>query len=278
MTKRLKRLIHRLRSAASHKVVVRKARELKEIDVRMISLVKVGANRKSLIYKGETFNEDFLIPLTKTDDEKGIVYGIVYAPDETDTQGDRASAEEIEKAAHRFLRGGNVYAVDVEHSFAPVDAYICESWIVKEGDPFFKEVGAWAVGIKVESEEIRKAIKSGEINALSMYGAAQVAKRSLGDELKAALKEFFAKEAKEKNQTKEVDLNEEQVKAVIKTAIDEAIASLDAKIAEAVKPIGEKLEAVVTKSAALEAELSKSKQDKNPPNNDGGDNDGEGIL
>ena len=37
------------------------------------------------------------------DEEKRLVYGIVYEPDAVDSQGDFAKADEIEKACHQFM-------------------------------------------------------------------------------------------------------------------------------------------------------------------------------
>lgn len=235
-------------------------RVLKEMDIRMISLVRSGANRKQIVYKNETLDERFFVAFTKSGEE-GVVYGIVYAPDETDTQGDEANAAEIKKAAYGFMRSASLAkAVDVEHSLEPVDAYVCESWIVKSGDPLFSEEGAWAVGIRLEDEALRDAVKKGEIGGLSMYGSALAeTKKSLSDEILDGIRAFFKKEGitpettNQPTKEKEDDMNEEEVKALIKSAVEEATAPLAAKLDEAVK-----------KSEELETELSKSRQQHTP--------------
>ena len=148
---------------------------LRNIDVQYISLVKKGANKRTIIYKSaDDSPHSWEIPIRKFDEEKGIVYGIVYAPDDVDTQGEYTTAEEIEKAAYRFMRNLNLHNVDKQHSFSPEGAYVAESWIVRKGDPLFpnEKEGAWAVGIKLEDEELRDQVKKGELKALSMAGKA----------------------------------------------------------------------------------------------------------
>ena len=145
------------------------AREITNMQVKLISLVAAGANNKKIIYKDEKFDELLRVNFEKSDEEQGVVYGIVYAPDEVDSQGDYANSEEIKKAAYNFMKRADLsYCVDVNHNFDIANAYICESWIVKNKDEFFDEVGAWAVGIKIEDENLRNLIKSGQLSGLSM--------------------------------------------------------------------------------------------------------------
>lgn len=153
-------------------------RELKNLHVSWISLVDKGANRKSIIFKSDKFVSDKLlktIDIKKTDEEKHLVYGIVYAPDEVDAHGDFSKAATIENAAHEFMKERNTQNVDKQHSLEKQPAYIAESWIVRKGDELFpEEIGAWAVAIKVEDEELWLAVKSGEIGGISLYGEAEV--------------------------------------------------------------------------------------------------------
>lgn len=160
--------------------MLKKARVLRDIDVTFISLVDKGANQKTIIWKAEdqpsggskspAFRRTFKV--VKTDEEKHLVYGIVYAPDEWDSHEDTASAAEIEKAAHLFMKAARTQKVDKQHDLNPDEGYVAESWIVREGDILFKEVGAWAVAIKVENDETWEMVKSGEISGISLYGTA----------------------------------------------------------------------------------------------------------
>lgn len=59
--------------------------ELTNIDIHIISLVDKGANKKNIIWKsksGDAGNHTYTRNFTtqKTDEEKKIVYGIVYSP------------------------------------------------------------------------------------------------------------------------------------------------------------------------------------------------------
>lgn len=149
--------------------------ELKDLAVTHISLVKAGANGKQIIYKSAQTDpaHEKIIKISKTDAEQGIVYGIVYAPDEVDSQGDFATAKEIQKAAYAFMKSQNG-KVDHDHDFVVKDAYVAESWITKAGDPTFPDepIGSWAVAIQLEDEGLRKDAREGNIAGLSMAGHA----------------------------------------------------------------------------------------------------------
>lgn len=152
--------------------------ELKDIDISMISLVKAGANGKQVILK----TADDTVKITHTqhvaiqkfDEVQGIVYGIVYAPEQVDSQGDFAKADEIRNAAYKFMKNRYIPQIDKEHDGQVKPAFVAESWIVKSGDPLFptESPGAWAVGIKLEDPDLISAVQKGEIAGLSMAGTA----------------------------------------------------------------------------------------------------------
>lgn len=153
-------------------------KNLKNIDVYFISIVDKGANNKTIIYKSaspgvdQNLNKEFSIK--KFDDEKGIVYGIVYSPGEVDSQGDVATADEIEKAAYNFLKNLRNRNIDKQHNQVADEGYVGESWITKENDSLFPDdpVGSWAVGIKITNEKTKEGIRKGELSGLSMAGYA----------------------------------------------------------------------------------------------------------
>lgn len=164
-------------------------RILKNIDVAFISLVNKGANGKEIIFKrntpptplpatqgrhteGSSIKKAFTI--IKTDDEKRLVYGTVYEPDTVDSQGDTASAEVIEKAAHNFLFLLKNKNVDTQHDFVADDGAVVESFILRAADPMFPDtkIGSWVVAIKVANDETWALVKSGEIAGLSLAGLA----------------------------------------------------------------------------------------------------------
>lgn len=150
--------------------------KLSNIAITHISLVKAGANKKSIIYKSADGVPPYArdIKIKKSDDEQGIIYGIVYAPNEVDTDGDYTDVDEILKASYAFMKSRFTNNVDKDHSFEVEKAFVAESWIVKENDSIFPDepVGSWAVGIKLEDEELKKGVKDGDIAGISMAGTA----------------------------------------------------------------------------------------------------------
>jgi hypothetical protein len=153
-------------------------RKLKNISISFISLVNKGANMKSIIYKSDNKTDDSyfkLFQIQKLDEDQKIIYGIVYSPDEVDSQGDFASAEDIQKMAYRFMKEAKTNNVDKQHNFIPGEGFIAESWILQENDPVFPDIakGSWAVAIKIEKDETWQKIKEGEITGLSMAGDAE---------------------------------------------------------------------------------------------------------
>lgn len=119
--------------------------------------------------------------IIKRDEEKRLVYGIVYEPEAKDTDGEEASAEEIEKACHAFMIDYATYkgshldmmheealslkdAVIVECFIQPVDMTLGQQLIYK---------GSWMLVTKIYNDEIWQGIKDGIINGYSMGGTAQ---------------------------------------------------------------------------------------------------------
>lgn len=158
-------------------------RRLLKIHVDFISLVGKGANKKVILWKSgqkleapssgkHLFSLNKRFEIAKVDEDQRLVTGIVYAPDEIDTEGDFASAEVIKEAAYSFMQATQTDQVDKGHDEQADEGFVAESWIVKEGDPTFKEVGAWAVVIKVTDDKTWKQIKRGDITGLSMGGQA----------------------------------------------------------------------------------------------------------
>lgn len=113
-----------------------------------------------------------LVKVTKADQEKRIVYGIVYEPEEVDTDGDFAKAAEIEEAAHNYLMNSRI--VGAQHGAVAkaevVESYIAPSDIEFAGQPVKK--GSWVVAVKVHDEDMWAKVKKGEYTGFSMGGYA----------------------------------------------------------------------------------------------------------
>jgi len=107
--------------------------------------------------------------ISKVDQARQIVYAEVYIPMVPDSHGDFMQADEIEKAAHDFLKSGKINAVDTEHDLQKNGSAVIESFIAREGDPDFIK-GAWVVGIHITDDVIWDQVIKQELNGFSMYG------------------------------------------------------------------------------------------------------------
>ncbi len=146
---------------------------LKNLDVQWISLVRNPANELPLLLKDANAKPFCVV---KTDDERRMVYGIVYAPDRVDSQGDFTDRFEIERAAHAFMKANRSAQVDANHEFEALPgAYVAESWITRGDDGIFAEHApfAWAVGLKIDDEALWTAVKAGDYAGLSLAGNAE---------------------------------------------------------------------------------------------------------
>jgi hypothetical protein len=175
---------------------------LSDANIMAISLVKHGANRKRYYLRkstGEVVEHDAGAAAIVGDEELrelGLGSRIVKADDWStvycvvaepgwiegqgvgDVTGDNdddvwASADEIRKAAHQFMRNGALinhmhknlepFGEVVENFVAPADIYV-DGEVIKSG--------AWCIGI-CPSEEGRVLIENGELGGVSIQGDAR---------------------------------------------------------------------------------------------------------
>lgn len=150
-------------------------RKLRNVIVDFISLVKRGANNKTIIYKEKQEQSICQVSIQKLDEDKHLVYGIVYSPEEVDSQGDFAQESVIQEMAYNFMKNCRLNNVDLQHNYNPEYGFIAESWIVRKDDSLFpnEKEGSWAVVIKVEDMKLWEEIKAGNITGLSMAGEAE---------------------------------------------------------------------------------------------------------
>lgn len=267
---------------------------LKDISITHISLVKAGANKKEIIYKSSSNDplHSITIDIEKSDEEKGIIYGIVYAPNSVDTDDEYTTADEIVKAAYGFMKAQNTTNVDKNHSFDNQKAFVAESWIVKENDAIFPDepVGSWAVAIKLEDEELKKSVKDGDIAGISMAGMAtkvddetvtkaDVKNISLNDLIDAMKKAFgyvgfnlnagYDKQI-DKSKKEENDVTKEELEAVIKTAME--------PVSKTIKDLESKVEELQKSDEETKEALKKSKQEYTPAPAGDEENPTGGIL
>lgn len=234
-------------------------------NVEWISLVGYPANQKKIILKStnakpeDQTEKQWNFPLTKVDVEKRIVYGLVAVPNEIDTDGDMYTPAAVEKAMENFMACGYTQFIDREHDYNKRDCFVRESWIVKENDPMFAEVGAWAVGIKVMSDDLWDVVKSGGVNGLSLAGWAyesldpesaaefnvtkagktisektkntlEAAKNALVDALEM-IRNLMPEKNQKNNEVEDVlNMKKEELEALIKSTVTEAVKPIQEEI------------------------------------------------
>jgi len=118
-----------------------------------------------------------LVEIIKADDEKHLMYAVVYAPNKIDSQGDMATSDEIEKMAHDWLINSRAY--DFQHQMTlPADAVqVVQSYIAvadfqhptADGSKLITK-GSWIVVSYVPHGELWSQIKKGLIRAYSIRG------------------------------------------------------------------------------------------------------------
>jgi len=120
------------------------------------------------VEEGSAIRKSHGIKFAAIDDDRHLVYGIVMEPDEVDTQGDITSADEIEKAAHRFMERSRVMGkghVDVAKAM-PVESYIAPTSFDLGGQNI--KAGSWVMASKVLDDELWEAIKGGDFTGFSI--------------------------------------------------------------------------------------------------------------
>jgi hypothetical protein len=111
--------------------------------------------------------------ILKSDEDKRLVTGVVLEPMYMDLEADIMTNEEVEGAAHRFLKDHRVIgfrhktkavATVVESYIAPID-FELNGQLVKKG--------SWIITVFVQDDELWKDIKSGFIQGFSVGGFGQ---------------------------------------------------------------------------------------------------------
>ena len=102
-----------------------------------------------------------------------LVYGEVYVPMHLDTDNEFMTAEEIQKAAHRFMLQSQTRNIDEEHQGEGRGDTIVETFIAKAGDPDGYVEGSWVAGGYIRDDERWEKVLKGEINGWSMAGKTQ---------------------------------------------------------------------------------------------------------
>ena len=108
--------------------------------------------------------------IKKVDTERQIVYGVVLEPDTEDAQGDVISRDDVETAAHNYLKQSRV--VGLGHT-SEADAEVVESFVVPadmEWNGQVVKAGSWVIGVHVTDPQQWELVKDGTLNSFSIGG------------------------------------------------------------------------------------------------------------
>lgn len=176
-------------------------RELKNVNITHVSYVDKAANKKKFFLtkseKQPNFEKQVRVLVNKEDSAEKLVYGVVYEPDSIDAHEDFMTAEEIEKAAHTFMK--DYRNLDKQHDFVPGAGEVVESYVAPDdftvGGETIKK-GSWVLVTKA-TDEVWEAIQKGEITGYSMAGTAEAIEVEKQEDEHVsffkAMKNFFTK-------------------------------------------------------------------------------------
>lgn len=141
----------------------------------VLGIRKSAPVQKDFSYIYEACPDEILIQ--KLDAEKQLVLGIVLEPDVLDAQKDVMSAEDIEEAAHGFLKEARTigFRHTKEAGAELVESYIAPVNFKIKGPNGTQKVkkGTWLINVHVTDPKLWAKIKKKEINAFSVGGLGQ---------------------------------------------------------------------------------------------------------
>jgi len=185
----------------------------KDVDgIVAVSLVDKPAIEENFI----ALSEQFEIQLKEVDAKRGVVMGPVLIPNmrikRRDEQGIFEiyfSEDTVLKAAEKYLIDGNQKNVTLQHADKISGVSMVESWIIadtkKDKSAAYNlsyPKGTWMGVWKVDNQEVKDKISSGEIKGFSIEGyfSDQAQKMSLLPEYNDEFIEAFIQVLKEDNQ------------------------------------------------------------------------------
>ncbi|QPI66388.1 hypothetical protein IR194_07790 [Exiguobacterium sp. PBE] len=221
-----------------------------DLQVTHVSIVDKAANRrKFLLMKSDEQqpNVEQTVRVVKSDAAEQILYGVVYEPLVKDAHDDYMTADDIEKAAHMFLK--DYRQIDKQHDFVSQVGEVIESYIspvdFTMGDELVTK-GTWVMAVKVD-DETWQAAQDGLFTGFSLAGYGNVEKAQETPQepsedvltkeestFFAKLKKFFAPllehEQVQKEQGEEVmTMTKEELQTLVTDTVAEAVAKALAK-------------------------------------------------
>lgn len=106
--------------------------------------------------------------------EERFVFGVVLEPDVVDSQNDTYSAEEVRKAAHRFMEQhaqlGQQHATIVTGKLKILESYVAPVDFAIGGHAI--KSGTWLLAIRVVDDVLWESVKAGSFTGFSIGGSA----------------------------------------------------------------------------------------------------------
>ena len=201
---------------------------IKNVDVQFISIITdefKPKNGKNLLIKSEKIKT---IKIDKAD-IKGLLYVTVMKADEKDSDGHIFSFEEVEKAAHNFLKKGFTNAIDENHNLLQKEnVYIVESYLDNKEK-------SWKAIIDISKNELlMQKAKENKINGVSIFGYGQIEK-AIEEKEETLFRKILNKFEKNKSEDSKMELTKKDVVEIVKAVLKEERENAELKKAEQAK-------------------------------------------
>tara|TARA_R100000541_G_scaffold12119_2_gene20448 strand:- start:1023 stop:1604 length:582 start_codon:yes stop_codon:yes gene_type:complete len=124
------------------------------------------------------------VELKTIDEEKRLVIGLALVPDKLIYRKNKGfeynitfSKETVRKASEKYLKSLKLHNTTAEHETEVNEVYLTESWIVEDTKTdktalygLKAPVGAWAVAMRVDNDEVWENVKKGNYLGFSIEG------------------------------------------------------------------------------------------------------------
>ena len=149
---------------------------------RKVLNIIVAPDKKSEVVKSDLDWENIKLDaiIKNVDEDMRIVSGPVLIPEEVDRQNDIVSAEEIEKAAHDYMK--HHQHINIMHSnnydhmtrdIVPIESAVLKTDLDYYGTGEVLKKGTWILDVYVGNDQIWEMIKDGKLKGYSIEGLAE---------------------------------------------------------------------------------------------------------
>ena len=125
--------------------------------------------------KAQRFSKTIPILKAEASGDERFVLGIVLEPDVVDAQNDTYSAEEVRKAAHRFMEEfgslGVMHQLPADGQVKILESYLAPTDFIVGQTAVRK--GTWILAVRIVSDDLWQQVQKGELTGFSVGGWAQ---------------------------------------------------------------------------------------------------------